>query len=489
MTLTALKAIVDDAASRLRLPSVAVGISLAGEESLYVTGHRAFLVKSADVDTIYRIGSFSKAFIATAILLLQEQGLLNIDDPVVRYLPDFRFYHEELTSQVTPRDMLCHRTGLPRHDIANFANQQRSLAQMAESVRYLEPAYGLRERFHYQNHMFGVLSLLVERISGQSWEQFVRERILEPLGMKRTVTRCGAQRQVDDNYARSLVLKGGINLPFINSIDDCTGGAGSISASVRDMLTWTKFNLERGRIQGREVLPERIFNEVRTPQIVVGEGDSSAPNLPFISETAYGMAWYIQRYRDELLIQHGGMIFGFKAVAGFLPNQEFAFVVLVNQHDSIACEVISHSLLDVVLGKEGYDWVSTCLRIRNDEREKNQKETERLLAAPTAAPTATPTATSTAAPAATGFPQDLTGYYEHPAYGSCQVLQRGNKLVLSYANLNIRFKPSAVDEFVIHSNLAGMAFPCHFERSDGQVVALLIKLDEDLNSYISFTKK
>ena len=467
------EAIVDDAASRLRLPSVAVGVSLAGEEGFSVAGHRAFLIKPADADTVYRIGSCSKAFIAASVLLLQEEGRLDIDSPVVGYLPGLRFYNEELTAQVTPRDMLCHRTGLPRHDIASFANQQRTLAQMAEAVRYLEPAYGLRERFHYQNHMYGVLSLLVEAVSGQPWGQFVQERILGPLGMARTFTRCGAQWQADDDYARSLTLAGRANIPFINSNDDSTGGAGSISASIRDLLAWVRLNLGRGRFQGREVLPEAVFAEMHRPQMAVEKGEASIADLPFVSDTSYGMGWYLQRYHGEPLVVHGGVVFGFRAMVGFLPGRGFAFAVLANQNDTVACDAIARSLCDAVLGEAPYDWVSACRGIRDSARAKKQEEIKRL--------------TAPSSEAVEGE-EGLVGYYEHPAYGRCQVRRRAGRLVLSYAGLNLRLKPRAAGGFVVYSKLANMAFPCRFEGSGQQAAALSIKLDEDLGSFIRFDR-
>ncbi|MDR3307914.1 MAG: serine hydrolase [Coriobacteriales bacterium] len=467
-----LKAVVDDVARRLHLPSACVGVSLAGEDRFYATGHRAFLIKRANTHTVYRLASCSKAFIATAVMLLQEEHLLDIDEPVVRSLPNFALYCEELTAQVTPRDMLSHRTGLPRHDISSFANQQRTLAQMAEKVRYLEPAYGLRERFHYQNHMYGVLSLLVERVQDRPWGQFVQERILEPLGMSRTYTSCAAPRAADDNYARPLVRVGRINLPYLTSNDDSTGGAGSLSASVRDLLCWAKANLGRGNFEGREVFPPQIFTQLHAPQTPLHEGEFSPVSLPFVSHTAYALGWFTEHYHGELLVYHGGTIFGFKSMVGFLPEHDFAFAILINQDATVACDALARTLCDKVLGVAPYDWVSQCEQAKAAVSAQKRQEIERLTAAPETTPSR----------------EGLAGRYGHPAYGTVEVTQRGNRLALRTAGLSLALKPSRVAEFAVYSKLAAMAFPCYFERRDGTATALLIKLDEDLESYIRFER-
>ncbi|MDR3315886.1 MAG: serine hydrolase [Coriobacteriales bacterium] len=465
-----LTGIADDALRRLHLPSLCVGAALAGEEYLYAKGHRAFLVKAANQDTVYRLASCSKSFIATAILLLQEQGLLSIDAPVVRYLPEFRMYTDELTAQVTARDMLSHRTGLPRHDIATFANQQRSLAQMAQSVRYLEPAYALRERFHYQNQMYGVLSLLIERLSGQAWDAFVQERILNPLDMRRTYTRCGIQRSANDNYARPLLRLGSVNVPYINSNDDSTGGAGALSASIGDLLTWAKVNLSAGKLQGKAIFPAQLFTQLHQAQTPILKGEMTEEALPFITDTAYALGWYTERFRGDRLVYHGGTIFGFKAMVGFLLEHDFAFAILVNQDSTVACEAIAYTLCDAVLGASHYDWVSQCGQARAVVTAKRKLEIQQLTAAPREAPSLA----------------GLAGSYQHPAYGLITVRQHLGKLTLQIANMNLTLKPSRLAEFALHSKLAGTAFPCYFERPDGLVTALCIKLDTDLDSFIRF---
>ncbi|MDR2107994.1 MAG: serine hydrolase [Coriobacteriales bacterium] len=510
LTPTGLQAIVRDARHRLSLPSVAVGVSLAGRDSHCVIGHRAFAVKSANANTVYRLASCSKAFVATALLLLREEGKLSLDQPLVGYLPDFQMFNATLTAQVTARDLLCHRCGLPRHDIANFLNQQRSLEQMVASVRFLEPAYALRERFHYQNQMYGVLSLLIERLSGQPWGQFIEQRILTPLGMQRSHTRCGAARDVDDNFARPLVRFSRFNLPFFTSNDDSIGGAGALSASVHDLLIWARLNLEQGRFQGRQLLPAGIFAELHAPQIPIHPGEFSPISLPFVSDSAYALGWFCERYREQRLIYHGGTIFGYKALVGFMPEHDFAYAVLVNQDSTVACEAIGRQLCDAVLGAPAHDWVSECRKAQEGVRQQKKLEAQRLTVPPAKAPSLA----------------GLAGHYEHPAYGQIEVRRQRGQLHLIAAGLNLVLKPSAVDQFVVYSRLASQAFPCRFVRRDATAVGigasggampagavpagdaseaaslavasseaaapaaseLQIKFDEDLSSYIRFCR-
>jgi hypothetical protein len=153
-----------------------------------------------------------------------------------------------------------------------------------------------------------------------------------------------------------------------------------------------------------------------------------------------------------------------------LPEHDFAFAALVNQDSTVACEAIAYTLCDAVLGASHYDWISRCEQAKAVVAAKRKLEIEQLTAAPREAPSLA----------------GLTGNYQHPAYGIITVKRRLGKLSLHVANMNLTLKPSRLAEFALHSKLAGAAFPCYFDRQDGVVTALCIKLDKDLDSFIRF---
>jgi CubicO group peptidase (beta-lactamase class C family) len=447
---------------RLRLPSLALAYSHAGSDAVAVTGWRG--TGPADAATLYRLASCSKSFIATALLLLVAEGRCGLDEPLIGYLPEVAFFTPELTAAVTPRDLLSHRTGLPRHDISSFANPRRSLAEMGQSIRWLEPAYPLRARFHYQNHMFGVISLLVEKLSGEPWQDFVGRRLLAPLGLTRTVTGFAAWRR-DRNRARPFVKAGRANLPFLEADTDSTGAAGSVSASVADLLAWAKFH----RDGGAGLVPAELLAQAHSAQTPIRDGEITRELTPFSAGRAYGLGWFTETFRGEPMVFHSGTIFGFQAMMGFLPSTGAAFAVLANQDSTIAPDALGYTLADAALGAEPFDWIGFYLDNQRAGRADKAAATARLLAAPRDLPSSA----------------DAAGRYRHPAYGEARVSRRGRALVLDYAGFRFRLRPSQEAEYAIYSRLAGLAFPCWFDRTPGGR-ALLVGLEQDLDHPIRF---
>jgi CubicO group peptidase (beta-lactamase class C family) len=435
--LARLPAIVDDACHRLHLPTVAVGIAQGqGQEQQFVVRGRLGLGRQrADINTVYRIASASKAFIATSLMLLCDTGRLSLDEPIRSYLPDFRMFNDELSSQLTVRDALCHRSGLPRHDIQTFTTQDDSLEQLVHKLRWLEPAYGLRERFHYQNHMYGVLSLLLQRLNvqGVGWGEFVDKHIFALLRMTRSHTRSDAAGTFDDNWARSRTLLTKplrLNIPFIAMRTDNAGGAGSLCCSVRDLLAWGSLNLQRGRWQGRQLMPTHIFDELHSPQMPIGPGEMRAYTLPHTSDEYYGLGWFIERHRGERLVYHGGSYFGYRSIVGFLPACDLSFVVLTNQDSSCAPEALAYTLCDHVMGAEPFDWTAVLQKALAQTRAQRRQRNSKVLAAPAASRRAADV-------------RGLEGSYAHPAYGTITVRRCGARLSLAIAGLTLALKPNA----------------------------------------------
>ncbi|HUU20955.1 MAG TPA: serine hydrolase domain-containing protein, partial [Phycisphaerae bacterium] len=196
--------------------------------------------------TLFGIGSVTKAFTATAVGILVDEGRLTWDTPVREVLEGFRLQDRVATERTTPRDLLCHRTGLPRHDNAWYG-LTLSRRQLFARLRHLPPSKDFRSGWQYQNMMFMVAGLVVEAVSGQTWEQFVRTRLFEPLGM-RGANCSAAETQAGDDYALPYKRKAGRAVR--TAMDDLSslGPAGGINAGAADMARWLLMNLDGGKV-------------------------------------------------------------------------------------------------------------------------------------------------------------------------------------------------------------------------------------------------
>ena len=260
-------------------PSIAVGVIKDGKVEL-CEGFGYADVESgrkADADTLYQIGSCSKAFTAAAAAVLVDQGKLDWDKPVIEYLPWIRFMDPFTTYHATTRDLLCHRTGLPRHD-AYWIDGPCTRRGMVENLRNMQPAWSFRSNWCYQNTCFVAVGMLIEALSGQTWEEFVRENLLEPIGMTRTtffVDDIAGDPNHAEPYDRVVPtdLTGMTKIPFLKSdredrakgIGAPYGPAGSIMSTVRDMLKWVEFNLNDGKVGDKQIISEANMKELHKP--------------------------------------------------------------------------------------------------------------------------------------------------------------------------------------------------------------------------------
>ena len=204
-------------------------------------------------DTLFAIGSSSKAFTTFIMGLLVDQGQLDWDEPVASYLPDFKLFDEYATAHLTPRDMVCHRSGLPRHDLTWYNNKEITRAGLVRRLRYLEPNEDLRAEWQYNNLMFLTAGYLVERLTGMSWEEAVSTRIFEPLGMERSNFSV-LESQLDDDHALPYLEEDDVVREIAFRVIDVMGPAGSINSSANEMARWVKLHLNRGVIDGTPVI-------------------------------------------------------------------------------------------------------------------------------------------------------------------------------------------------------------------------------------------
>ncbi|MDR2347644.1 MAG: beta-lactamase family protein [Bifidobacteriaceae bacterium] len=460
------KSIVNEAKEAFATPSVSAAIFVDGQVWRHAIGQRGLTGGAVDSDTVYQIASASKAFIATCVMMLVDEGRLELDVPVKSYLPEFELWTEELTEQVTVRDILTHRTGLPRHDVTSYTRPEAVLAETIAYMRWLEPCWGLRERFAYQNHMFALASYLVERITGQSWSAVVRERIFTPLGLTRAHTAWLEYERHDDNYARPLITRGATAAPIDSISTDPMACAGSLSMSAMDLLRWGRANLEAHGIGGRDsaggtdgsrgqlTLSPEAVRELHSAQMPIRPGELAPYEVPLRDSQDYGLGWFVERYRGAPLVQHGGTLQGFKSVVGFMPEHGMALAVLVNQDNSPVPALVLNQVADAVLGAEPYDWRGFYLALDTKRRATLQREYDAAFAEE-----------------ARAWPSLACGVYEHPAYGKMRITATPDGPRLATGGREYPLRPGAEAPWVIDAGDVSQTMPCQLVYGPKQAAA------------------
>lgn len=212
-------------------------------------------------NTVFAIASCTKAFTATLIGQLQKEGKLDIDKPVNSFMPSLRFYNDAMNNSITLRDMMAHRTGLPRHDLSWAFFPTLSRDSIIERIRYQQPTASVRERFQYNNFMYTAQGAVVEKLTGKTWEENIRQRIFEPLGMVNSNPDWSDLYKspehatgYSDYYGKALRIAP--QLP-----DDAMAPCGGVSSTVLDMAKWLKTWINGGIYEGKTIIPADFYQQ------------------------------------------------------------------------------------------------------------------------------------------------------------------------------------------------------------------------------------
>jgi len=404
-------AIVQTALSNWDVPGAAV-VVVNRQRPIYVKGHGLRqLGRSAPVtaDTIFPLASCTKAFTATLVAMLADDGKLAFDDPVRKHLRDFRLADPLANDGVTLRDLLCQRTGLASHDELWYRSPW-SQADIVRRAGFLPPTRPFRTAFQYQSIMYSAAGLAAAGAGNASWDVLTRERILTPLGM--AATTCVSPP--DGPRASPHRPDAGGRLQTVPWYEQNEPNpAGSIHTTARDLAAWLMFQLGEGTFNGRRLVSEANLAVTHTPHVVqVLEGSAAATHADTVL-MSYGLGWVIQDYRGILLWSHTGMIDGFRAQIALAPRAGYGVAVLSNRHQSRMNLALINTLLDRLLGLPPRNWDGHLKRIvaREDEiAAESRAEHERRRQPP---------ARGTKA---------YVGRYEHPAYGAMTVTADGGNL-------------------------------------------------------------
>ena len=385
----------------------------------------------ATSETLFAIGSCTKAFTTTAMGILVDEGKLDWDKPVRDYLPNFRMYDPYVTEHMTPRDLVTHRSGLPRHDLLWYG-ASLTREELFDRLRYLEPSKGFRSVYQYQNLMYMTAGYLVGQITDSTWEDFVQKRILKPLGMENSnFSVTNSQESPDYALPYNKEEDKVSEIPFRNI--DSMGPAGSINSSVSDMSKWILFHLEKEKQDEKKIISEANLNQTYTPQMVIQEPLKHDELL----NSSYGMGWFIQPYRGRGTTRHGGGIDGFSALVSLMPHDNIGMVILTNLGGNPIPPIIAFNVYDRLLGLDQIPWNQRT----KEQVEKSKEEAEK---AKEKAAKKRKTGTQPSHPL-----EDYAGEFEHPGYGIISVEVEDDHLKGTYNSMSRALEHYHYDTFTI----------------------------------------
>lgn len=325
--------------------------------------------------TLFQIASCSKAFTAALVAQFVDDGKLGWNDRVVDHLPAFRMQDPWITAHMTIADLLSHRCGLVTFagDLLWYGSDYTD-EQVLARIEKLPIPQRFREQFGYQNLMYLVAGLVLQRVSGQSWEDLVEQRLLQPLGMVHSKS-C-AQR-LDDDAEKALPFIDGVEVQ--DHVFAACKPAASIYSSVHELADWTRMLLNGGKWQDRQILGPGSLAEMWKPHVQMGQASGASP----ADLRGYGLGWFLYLHDGRKLVEHDGGMPGFLSKVSLLPSERFAFVVLNNANDGVLNEAIKAALLAAHSGKDGIAQIDRLAAVaeRIHAREKAtvaQREAARL---------------------------------------------------------------------------------------------------------------
>jgi CubicO group peptidase (beta-lactamase class C family) len=326
-----------------------------------------------DADTIFPTGSTGKAITAAALAVLVDDGKIQWDDKVIDHIPWFRMYDPWVTSEMTVRDLLVHRSGLGlgAGDLMFVPSSSRSRADTVRALRYIKPATSFRSGYAYDNVLYSVAGQLIEEVTGQTWERFVKERVLTPAGMTSSVTEQSA-RFANPNrawpHARTSGRVRGMGEQHVlderKTLGDNGAPAGGLSSSANDLAHWMQVQLGHGtwtNADGRQV---KVFSEEQARQMWTPVVLTPAPNYPgklaaySPKFSSYALGWSERDYRGEKVVEHGGAIFGVYTYIALFPDRNFGIALQMNSEDVSVMRGIGLDVIDHELGAPPTDWVA-----------------------------------------------------------------------------------------------------------------------------------
>jgi CubicO group peptidase (beta-lactamase class C family) len=410
------------------VPGVAVAVVHNGEVALAKGYGVRRMGEPARVDahTLFGIASNTKAFTSAALAILVDEGKLKWDDPVIDHLQWFQMYDPYVTHEITIRDLLTHRSGmgLGEGDLLFFPPSSYSRDEILHRLRFMKPASSFRSHYAYDNLLYLAAGQVIPAITGQQWEDFIRERIFTPLGMTDSNTTVTGYHP-GDNFATPHSEVEGKLTPLDPDKVDNTAPAGAINSSVSDMAKWVTVQLNGGAIpgNGKRLFSERQGKEMWSPQTILPTPEPppalAAQHTDFV---AYGLGWFLREYRGHKLVGHTGGLPGYVSQVTLIPDMKLAVIVLTNQESGGMFSSVTYRILDNYMNALPVDWLKAYRDLTGQQRAKAEDAVRKA-------------ASARAADSKPSLPlEKYAGHYTDAWYGDVAIEWEQGKLVMRFSH-------------------------------------------------------
>ncbi len=423
---------VESLRNRIGVPGMAVAIVENGTTTL-ARGYginRMDAPARVDADTIFPTGSTGKAFTAAALATLVDAGKISWDDKVIDRLPGFQMYDPWVTREITIRDLLVHRSGLGlgAGDLLFVPRGNLSRAEAVKRLRYIKPATSFRSGYAYDNVLYMVAGQLIEAVTGQTWEDYVREHVLLPAGMTQSTSDNDRRFAIPNRsfpHARASSRVRGVGpLQLLDERDElgrAAAPAGGLAVSANDMAKWLAIQLNGGKLPNGE----RLFSEAAHAEMwkpVVLTPISPLPESLKLAEPmfqSYALGWGVRDYRGAKVISHGGAVLGFQTIVALIPDKKVGFAIEINSEDGEILLGLMYELLDHYLGFGSNEWPEKYITYKQERLAGAMKALEATMAKPAKVGPSLPL-------------ERYAGTYTDPWYGNIEVAVSGKSLTIDF---------------------------------------------------------
>lgn len=373
--------------------------------------------EKVDSYTNFGIASNSKAFTSTALAILIDQKKLNWDDKVIQYIPEFKMYNDYVTQEFTIRDLLTHRSGLGLGagdlmiwpDGHNFTSQD-----VVQNIQYLKPVSDFRAKYDYDNLLYIIAGVVIERVSKKSWAAFIEEEVMLPLGMENSAGNWNRIKDKTNSITPHVPIDGELQVidRYTNTIFDAAAG---IYSNIHDLSKWVTMQLNEGQFEGKTLFSKERHTEMWTPQTLM----SNQTTPPYYSLfRAYGLGWQLTDVAGKLQVSHTGGLEGIVTQVTLLPQENLGIIVLTNQQSGYAFHAITNTIKNYFLGLPYYDF----------NQEYYDKSQENLKNADTITEAVWLKASNTSNLAIKNL-DALVGYYKDNWFGNVHIFKEGNRYI------------------------------------------------------------
>ena len=457
--------------------SKAAGFAIAivkGNEMVYAKGFGYSDLENklpVTPNTLFAIGSTTKAFTASLLGILEEEGKVDLDESPRTYIPELQFFNAAMNEQITIKDLMAHRTGLPRHDGSWKSFGHDSKEELLTRIAFLEPIAPVRTKWVYNNFMYFLQGAIIESLTEQSWGQNIEQNFFKPLEMTNSNTNLDALKK-SSQAAIGYYFDNGINAQIDYYDIAAMEAAGSINSSVTDMSKWMMAWLNDGQYNENQVIPSKYVKAAMSSQMII-TGKFPKDNDPSTFMNNYGYGWFIKSYKGHYRAAHGGGIEGFTAEIALFPTDDLGIVILTNQNQSGLPQTLRNRISDILLdAPETEDWLARLeMLVAHQTKVQEVKIIESIKPVHAL--------------------EKYTGSYSHKGYGTFDVIIKNDSL---YAEFPVKtlwlnpVHPSVFETYYVIDNKVETKYQdnsIHFISDfEGKIIGLEVAMERRLDPIV-----